>query len=61
MNEQLRPVDGRHGHELDLLTQVAEIVRQARQEFAANCPTAARLEILQAQRLLDRAYSGEAV
>jgi len=50
-----------HQQEIDLLNQVAEIVRQAKAEYEADCPTAARLEILQAQRLLDRAYSGEAV
>lgn len=62
MNEQLRPVDGRqHQSEIALLTQVAEIVRQAVAEYQADCPTAARLEIVHALRLLDRAFHGEAV
>jgi hypothetical protein len=59
MNEQLRPVDGRQASEVDLLTQVAEIVRQAKTEFEGGFKTAGRLEISAAQRLLDRAYRGE--
>lgn len=50
-----------HKLELDLLTEVAEIVRQAKAEYLVDCPTAARLEIVHAQRLLDRAFHGEAV
>lgn len=60
MTEQLRPVDGRQD-EVALLTQVAEIVRQARVEFEGGYVTAGRLEIVHAQRLLDRAFHGEAV
>jgi hypothetical protein len=58
MTEQLRPVDGRQD-EVDLLTQVAEIVRQAKTEFEGGFKTAGRLEISAAQRLLDRAFRGE--
>lgn len=58
MTEQLRPVDGRQD-EVALLTQVAEIVRQAQVEFQGGFATAGRLEISAAQRLLDRAYRGE--
>jgi hypothetical protein len=57
MTEQLRPVDGRQD-EVDLLTQVAEIVRQAKTEFEGGFVTAGRLEISAAQRLLDRAFRG---
>jgi hypothetical protein len=60
MTEQLRPVDGRQD-EVALLTQVAEIVRQAKIEFEGGFMTAGRLEISHAQRLLDRAFHGEAV
>lgn len=44
--------------EVDLLTQVAAIVRQAKIEFEGGFNTAGRLEVLHAQRLLDRAYRG---
>lgn len=57
MTEQLRPVDGRQ--ETDLLTQVSDIIRQAKIEFEGGFMTAGRLEIAHAQRLLDRAYRGE--
>lgn len=60
MNEQLRPVDGRQD-EVALLTQVAEIIRQAKVEFEGGFNVAGRLEIVHAQRLLDRAFHGEAV
>lgn len=53
--------DAPHQHEIDLLTQVGEIVRQAQTEFRHGHATSARLEIIQAQRLLDRAFHGEAV
>ncbi len=61
MNEQLRSVDGRQASEVDLLTQVAEIVRQAKTEFEGGFNVAGRLEIIHAQRLLDRVYHGEVV
>ena len=72
MTEQLRSVDTDyaadlaaritpHQMQIDLLTQVAEIVRQARVEFQGGYAVAGRLEITQAQRLLDRAFHGEAV
>ena len=72
MTEQLRPVDTDyaadlaarikpHQMQVDLLTQVADITRQAQTEFAGGFNVAARLEITQAQRLLDRAFHGEAV
>lgn len=47
--------------EIDLLTQVSEIVRQAKIEFEGGFHTAGRLEITHAQQLLDRAFHGEAV
>ena len=47
--------------EVALLTQVAEIVRQAKIEFEGGFKTAGRLEISHAQRLLDRAFHGEVV
>lgn len=60
MTEQLRPVDGRqNAGEIDLLTEVAGIIRQAQVEFEGGFNTAARLEIVQAQRLLDRCFHGE--
>lgn len=58
MTEQPRPVDGRQA-EVDLLTQVADIVRQARTEFEGGFAVAGRLEIIHAQRLLDRAFHGD--
>ncbi len=72
MTEQLRSVDTDyaadlaaritpHQMQIDLLTQVAEIVRQARVEFQGGYGVAGRLEITHAQRLLDRAFHGEAV
>jgi hypothetical protein len=77
MTEQLRPVDGQmnatdyaadlaariqpYQPQIDLLTQVADTVRQAAVEFQGGYAVAARLEITQAQRLLDRAFHGEAV
>lgn len=45
--------------EVDLLKQVADIVRQAQVEFQGGHAIAGRLEITAAQRLLDRAYRGE--
>lgn len=60
MDEQLRPTQP-HANEIDLLAQVADIVRQAKTEYAADCPIAGRLEITKAQRLLDHAFHGEAV
>jgi len=47
--------------EIDLLTQVAAIIRQAQVEFRGGFNVAGRLEIIHAQRLLDRAFHGEAV
>jgi len=66
MNEQPCPVDGRrgtapHAGEVDLLKQVADIVRQAEREYQGGHPIAGRLEIVQAKRVLDRAFHGEAV
>lgn len=72
MTEQLRSVDtdyaadlaarpNPHQAQIDLLTQVADIIRQARTEFQGGYAVAGRLEITQAQRLLDRAFHGEAV
>jgi len=60
MDDQLRPTQP-HAHEIDLLTEVADIVRQAKAEYAANCPIAARLEVVKGSRLLDRVLHGEAV
>jgi hypothetical protein len=51
----------RHQPEIDLLTQVAECVREALAEYRADCAVAGRLEITKAQRLLDRAFHGERV
>lgn len=50
-----------HAHELTLLQEVADIVRQARAEFAANCPIAGRLEVRAAIRKLDLVQHGEMV
>lgn len=57
MTEEVRPVKG--CGEDDLLAQVSRIIEQARIEYAGGYDIAARLEIVQAQRLLDRVYSGE--
>lgn len=61
MTEETRPVDGRQDEtsEATLLAQVARILEQARIEYAGGHDIAARLEIVQAQRLLDRVYNGE--
>ena len=60
MTEQLRPVDGRqNAGEIDLLTEVAGIIRKAQTEYLGDFKTAARLEISAAQRLLDRVFRGE--
>lgn len=60
MDEQLRPTQGPHAHEIDLLTEVADIVRQAIAEYRADCTIAGRLEVAKASRLLDRTFHGEA-
>lgn len=57
MTEEVRPVKG--CGEDDLLAQVSRIIQQARIEYAGGHNIAARLEIIQAQRLLDRVYAGE--
>lgn len=59
MTEEVRPVKG--CDEDGLLVQVVAILEQARREYAGGHDIAARLEIVQAQRLLDRVYSGEVV
>ena len=62
MDEQLRPAQAHpHQNEIDALTEVANVVRKAIVEYQGQFPVAARLEICVAHRLLDRAYSGEAV
>ncbi len=61
MDDQTRPVDGRHTPEIDLLTEVADIVRRAISEYRADCPVAGRLEVSRAARKLDRVFHGEVV
>jgi hypothetical protein len=50
-----------HAHEIDLLTEVAEIVRQAKAEFEANNTIAARYETLRGINRLQCVLSGDAV
>ena len=61
MDEQLRPTQGPNAHEIALLTQVADIVRQAIAEYRADCTIAGRLETVKGIRVLDRVLNGEAV
>ena len=60
MDEQLRPTQGPNAHEIDLLTEVADIVRQAIAEYRADCTIAGRQEVRAAIRKLDLVQHGEA-
>jgi hypothetical protein len=50
-----------HAHEIDLLTEVAEIVRQAIVEYQTNNTVAARYETLRGINRLQCVLSGDAV
>lgn len=58
MDDELRPAQP-YALEQDLLAEVADIVRQAKAEYAANCPIAGRFEIVKGMRLLNAALHGE--
>lgn len=60
MDDQLRPAQP-HAHEISLLAEVADIVRQAEAEFTANCPIAGRHETLRALNRLNAVLSGDAI
>lgn len=60
MDDELRPAQP-HAHEIDLLTEVAEIVRQAIVEYQANNTIAARHETLRGINRLQCVLSGDAV
>lgn len=69
MDDQLRPVEIGVGapplhpfqHEREALCEVSKIITQAKAEYHANCPIAARLEIYKAISALHAVMRGEAV
>lgn len=69
MDDQLRPVEIGVGapplhpyqHERETLCEAAKAVTQAKAEFYAGCPIAARLEIMKAISLLSAAMRGEGI
>lgn len=61
MDEQLRPTQGPNSHELALLQEVSDIVRQAIAEYRADCTIAGRIEVRAAIRKLDLVQHGEMV
>jgi hypothetical protein len=60
MDEQLRPAQP-HAHEIDLLNEVAAIVRQAIVEYNFNATIAARHEVLRGINRLQCILSGDAL
>jgi hypothetical protein len=60
MDEQLRPTQP-HAHEIDLLTEVAEIVRQAIVEYQGGHTIAARHQTLKGMNTLRAVFDGDAL
>lgn len=53
-------MDGQTRPEITALESAKTLIDRAIEEYRGGFDVAARLDIIQAQRLLDRAYSGEA-